>query len=476
MEPIDENSSPADSSPPVAGPVSRSGRRGLIPFLVIWFGQTVSVFGSQLAGFALGVWVFQTTGSATQFAIISTLSILPGIVLMPFAGALVDRWDRRTAMLVADAVAGLSALVLGVFFYLQMADVWTIGATLAVSSTCHAVRWPALSASVPLLVPKKHLGRAAGLQQTGYAGSQILAPLLGAALLGIVGVWGIVMINCGSFFVAVASLVPIRIPRPTADSGATEAGRTLRQDITFGWHYLRQRRGLMGLLLLLAGSNFSLGMAQVLLTPLVLSFGTPQELSYVLFSAGIGMLAGGLLMGVWGGPRRRIAAILVCLSVEATLLIGVGILPSIPIIAVSVLLIMGSVQIGQACSQTIWQTKVAPEVQGRVFSMRSMIATASQPIAYMAAGPLADYVFEPLLLPGGALSGSLGQILGVGPGRGMGLIFVALGVLTILWVGVGLRSRRLRNLEEDLPDAIDSLTTRDLPRRHANERQPVTAP
>ncbi len=453
--------------------IVRIERTGMKRFLVLLIGRTVSIFGSNLAGFALGVWIYQTTHSATQFAITSTLAVLPGIVLMPFAGAIVDRWDRRHVIIAADAVAGVSALALGLLFYFNLANTWTIASTLAVGSACQAFRWPAVNASIPLMVPKRHLSRAAGLQQTGMAIGQILAPLLGAALLGFIGVWGIVMINCASFLFAIATILPLEIPSPPKSSENLR-GRSLRDDIVYGWHYIQDRPGLMGLLILFAGTNFALGTAEILLTPLVLSFGTAKQLSVVLFVAGLGTLAGGLAMGIWGGPRRKVVGIFTSLFVEGALLMLSGIRPSIPLIAATVLLAMASIQVGQACSQAIWQVKVAPDVQGRVFSTRSMIATITQPVAFMLAGPLADFVFEPLFMPDGALASSLGRAVGVGAGRGIGFMFVIMGVLMLAAATLGLRSRRLRFLEEDLPDAIDDVSPASL--RRAIENEPAGAP
>jgi DHA3 family macrolide efflux protein-like MFS transporter len=424
-------------------------------FLIIWFGQVVSRLGSGFTGFALGVWVYRRTGSVTQLALISFFTLAPAVLMSPFAGALVDRWDRRRAMLLSDSGAGASSLALALLFFGGRLETWHICLVVAVSSLFQSLQWPAFSAATTLLVGKQNLGRANGLNQMGQAAAQIAAPVLAGALVGRIGVPGIILVDAATFLFAVATLLAVRIPRPEVSAEGAAGRGSLVSEAAYGWTYLTRRPGLLTLLGLFATVNFSVGMLTVLITPLVLSFASAGTLGTVLSIASSGLLVGGLAMAAWGGPARRMHVIFAALLMQALVLFLGGARASAPLITAAAFLYLLGFPIINACSQAIWQTKVAPDVQGRVFAMRQMIALSCMPLAQLAAGPLADFVFKPLLAAGGPLAGSLGRIMGVGPGRGIGLLLMALGIANLLVLAAAWSYPRLRGVEDEVPDAIE---------------------
>jgi MFS transporter, DHA3 family, macrolide efflux protein len=419
-------------------------------FLVIWFGQVVSRLGSGLTGFALAVWVYQRTGSVTQLALISFSLTLPAVLISPFAGTLVDRWDRRWALILSDSGSGLCTLAIALLVWSGRSEIWLIYLALAVSSVFQSVQWPAFSASTSLLVRKQDLGRANGLAQLGLAIAQVLAPVLGAALLATIHLAGVILVDFLTFAFAILTLALVRVPRPVR---AEAARGSLWHEAGQGWRYLRQRPGLLGLLTLFATTNFSVGMVTVLITPLVLSFATPAVLGPVLSVAGAGMLVGGVAMSAWGGPRRRVVGIFVPLLVQVAALLAGSLRPSAPLIAGAAFVFMLGFPIINACSQAIWQTKVAPDVQGRVFAIRQMVALSAIPLAQLLAGPLSDRVFRPLLVAGGPLAGSVGRVLGVGPARGIALLFMALAMVNLLVLARTWSNPQVRRVDEEIPDA-----------------------
>lgn len=434
-----------------------AGRR-FRSFVLIWFGQLISLTGSGLTGFALGVWVFQRTGSVTLFALISLFTTLPGIVFSPVAGALVDRWDRRQAMILSDAGAALCTLSLALLLLANRLEVWHIYIGMGISSAFSAFQWPAYSAATTLLVPKEHLARASGMVQMSRAVAQIASPALAGALMGVIGVGGVMLLDFAAFVFAVCTLLLARVPRPeTTPEGKAGQGSLLRE-AAYGWTYIRTRPGLLGLLLFFAASNFATGIVQVLFTPLVLGFATTAVLGLLLSIGGTGLLAGGLTMSVWGGPRRRVYGILGSHLVMGVTLFALGVPPRAWLIGACAFLALFTVPISNGCSQAIWQSKTAPDVQGRVFAVRRMIAWASLPLAHILAGPLADRVFEPLMAEGGPLASTVGQMLGVGPGRGIGLLFMILGFMILLVTLLAGLYPRLRQVESELPDAIADST------------------
>ena len=436
----------------------RQGARpaGFRSFFVIWLGQLVSLTGSGLTGFALGVWVYQRTGSVTQFALIALFTSLPGIVLSPLAGALVDRWDRRWAMILSDTGAGLCTVSVALLLWAGRLEVWHIYVTMALSSTFSAFQWPAYSAATTLLVPREQFGRASGMVQLGEAVALIVAPSLAGVLIGIVQVQGVILIDLLTFVFAVLTLALVHVPRPEATAEGQAGQGSLLQEAVYGWQYIRARSGLLGLLLLFAATNFAVGVVRVLFTPLVLSFTTPVVLGTILSIGGLGFLAGSLVMSAWGGPQMRVSGIYLFLLLQASMLVFAGFPPRVPLLAVAAFGYFFGVPIVNGCSQAIWQSKTAPDVQGRVFAVRRMIAWSSMPLAYLAAGPLADRIFEPLLAEGGALASSVGQIIGTGQGRGIGLLYIVLGLAKLSATAVGFSYRPLRRVESELPDVVAS--------------------
>jgi DHA3 family macrolide efflux protein-like MFS transporter len=438
--------------------VDRAARQAALPkmsiFTLVWFGQVVSLMGSGLTGFALGVWVYQRTGSITQFALIAICSRLPGIVIAPIAGALIDRCDRRRAMIYSDIGAGLTVLSIALLYIAGHLEVWHICLAMTANSALSAFQWPAYSAATTMLVPKKHFGRAAGMVQTGEALGQVVSPALGGVLLAAISLHGIFLVDFATFLFSIATLFLVRIPAPSKTSQDVEVKKSLTNEVIYGWRYITSRPGLLALLIFFAATNFLGGFILVLTTPLVLSFATAPVLGTVLSIGGSGMLFGSIVMSAWGGPSRRINGVLGFQVLSGLCFILAGLRASAGLVAVAAFFFFFSLPFISGSSQAIWQSKVSPEVQGRVFAVRRMIAWSSVPLSYMVAGPLAEYVFEPLLARGGPLAGSVGRLIGTGPGRGIGFLFVIMGGLTLLIVVCGYFYPRLRLLEDEVIDTI----------------------
>jgi MFS family permease len=228
------------------------------------------------------------------------------------------------------------------------------------------------------------------------------------------------------------------------------------RDAIFGWKYLRERPGLFGLLSYYAVVNFFLSLSGVLLGPMILSAHTEKELGIAQAVGGVAILIGGFLIGAWGGPKRRkIWGVIAAIGLSSLGYLVAGLSPSIYVISAGQFVILFFIPISAALSQAVWQVKVPPDVQGRVFSIRAMIAWSIIPLANLVAGPLADQVFEPLMTEGGALADTfVASIIGAGPGRGIGLVFIFSAVFLFVSSILAFRSPRLRNVEEEIPDAI----------------------
>jgi MFS family permease len=422
---------------------------GARTFLLIWVGQVVSLVGSGLTSFVLGVWVYQLTGSATQFALIFASASIPGVLLSPLAGEVVDRHDRRRVMIAADCGAALSTVTILVLFLGGRLEVWHVYLATAATAVCNAFQAPAYAASIPLLVPREQLGRVNGLVQVERAAA-IISPALAAGLIAAVGVSGVIMIDLVTFAFATGTLLLVRIPRPAATAhGAAAAQGTLLQRAGYGWRYLMQRSGLMWLVVLLAVSNFFIGLASVMVQPLILSFSSVGMLGRLMLAGGSGMLAGSLVMGAWGGPKRRIHGVLGAMFLGGVFLFLHGLAPSALLIAFVAPAFLFTVPVMMGSTMAILQSRVPGDVQGRVFAATRMLLQAAVPLAYVSAGPLADYLFEPLMAPGGALAGSLGALIGVGDGRGVALMFMLSGLVAAGLAVAGSLNPRVRRVEDE---------------------------
>jgi DHA3 family macrolide efflux protein-like MFS transporter len=428
--------------------------KGMRTFVLIALAQFVSITGSLLSSFALGIWVYQKTGSATELAFITLFATLPNILISPLAGTLVDRWDRRKTIILSECGLSLTILALALLLQLGRLAVWEIYLVTAINSIILAFLRPAYAVITPLLVPKEQLGRAMGIGQATFAAGQLIGPILAGVLVTTIKIQGVLLIDYLSFFFPIITLLSLRIPQPERTAEAAGAQGSLWREARYGWSYLQTRPGLLGLLVLLAIVNFSAGIITVLVTPLVLSFSTPIALGTLNSIAGVGLLGGSVAMGIWGGPKRRIRGVIGFMLLCGFFIALGGLRASIPLLTVAAFGYFFSLPLITGCTTAIWQSKIAPDVQGRALAISSMVMTSTLPVAALIAGPLADKVFEPLLVKGGLLASTVGQIIGVGTGRGIGLMFIIVGLLTLIFTLMGFLNPRIRLVEDELPDML----------------------
>jgi MFS family permease len=420
----------------------------------VWSGQFVSLIGTGLTTFALAIWVFQETGSTTQLALVLLASQAPQLIVTPLAGAMADRWDRRWMMILADTGAGLATLAIATLLLTDTLEIWHLYIALAFSGSFEAFQWPAYSAATTLLVPKEHHGRAAGMVQLAEAIARVIAPAVAGVVLVVAGLGAVIAIDVVTFVLAVGSLLFVRFPRPEVSEVGKAAESSIRADIRFGWDYIKARPGLLALLAYFGSVNLVFGFIGVLIFPLGLAVASEAGLGTAFSIGGLAMVAGSLLMSAWGGPKRRVYGVFAAdVAIGLALILG-GLRPSIAYVTAGAAIAFFVIPMGNGSSQALWQAKVEPDVQGRVFAVRRLLAQVTGPLALIAAGPIADSWFEPLLAADGALAGTVGAVIGTGPGRGIGFLFIILGVLSIALTIAAYAYPRLRNVEFEIPDAI----------------------
>ena len=366
-------------------------------FFTIWGGQAFSLFGSSLVQFALVWYLTKETGSATVLATATLVALLPQIFLGPFVGALVDRWNRRTIMIVADSSIAVATLGLMWLFATGRIEVWHIFLLMGVRSLGGAFHHPAMTSSTSLMVPEKHLARVAGANQTLQGIINIAAPPLGALLIELISTQNVLFIDVGTAVLAILPLFFISIPQPpqqVAQANGDTQKTTYWQDLRAGFAYVAKWPGLLGLIILAMMLNFLLSPASAL-TPLVVTKifnGGALELGWVESASGLGIIIAGVLLGIWGGFKRRIVT-----SFSGIIGIGLGIMlvgfiPSnMLFLLMAASFLIGFAQVfANGPLSAIFQSSVAPEMQGRVFSLLGAGATAMMPLGLLIAGPVSD--------------------------------------------------------------------------------------
>lgn len=428
---------------------------GMVGFSIVWFGQLVSLLGSGMTTFAISIWAWQETGQATALALAGFFGFGPTILLSPFAGAIVDRYNRKLVMMLSDLAAGLATVALLILYSSGQLELWHIYLANAFAGAFAAFQFPAYSAAVTTMMEKKHYARATGMLSLAESASGIFAPVLAGALLGFIGIGGIMTFDIITFLVAIAALLVVHIPEPRiTQDGLRSRGNFFRESF-FGFRYIFEKPGLLGLQLVFFAINFIAMFSFILIAPMILARTGNNELALgsVQSIGSIGGLIGGLVLSAWGGPKRKVNGVLIGMIVISLSqgLIGIG--QALVIWAAGNFIVAFTLPILNGSNQAIWQSKVAPDVQGRVFATRRLIAQITAPVAMLLAGPIADQIFEPAFMPGGALADSmLAGVVGTGPGAGMGMMFVISAVLGVVVGLSGYAFPVVRNVEEDLPD------------------------
>ena len=424
---------------------------GARAFYAITFGQFVSLIGSGMTRFGLGIWVLRETGDTTAYTAMLFFAILPMGIGSIFTGTLIDILNRRVVMLAGNAVASLSTLVAALLYFSGALEIWHLYIVLTVNGIANAFVVPSMEASVPMLVKRENLGRASGLTQMVTSLEVIIAPAIAGMLIVSVGLGLIFIVDFVTFSASVLALALSAIPQPAPDPERERSN--LMGEFVFGLRYIAERPPFVYLMVFFAITMFLMpGIGYALSTPLALIFADERAAGLIQSSFGAGALVSGMLLTAWGGPRRRMDGMLVAAALAGMASVVVGLRESIMLMALGVFFIGVTFMFMFGLNRVIWQVKAAPDVLGRIFSLRVALSMGAMSLGVLSGGPLAQHVFEPLMADGGILAGSVGKLIGVGEGRGIALIYVLTGLSLITLVVVSTLTRNLRFIEDILPD------------------------
>jgi DHA3 family macrolide efflux protein-like MFS transporter len=430
-----------------------SQKRGLRTFYTLIATQTFSLIGSQMTSLAIGIWVYNETGNASPLAMAAFFAAVPRLVASSVAGVLADRWDRRHVMVIADAGQAVGTALLMFSFVSGEFQLWHLYAVSAWQAAFGMFQGPAFQASVTILIPDEHRTRANALLQLRGPAAGILAPAMAGLLFALVDAAGVMIIDLITFVVAIVVVWLVHIPRPVQTAEGRAAQGTVWQEALVGIKYLWSRRPLFVLLTSATLVNFFFGGVGVLFTPYILSTTGSETLLGTLMSVfSAGAIAGGIIIGVWGGTRRRVDMILPGIAVAGAFFALFGFSRAPALMALMLAGLTLPIPMVNASFDAILQAKTPPDLQGRVFSAVSQVAMFFSPIAFLLAGPLADHVFEP------AVSGPhwhlVEPLVGSSTGAGISLMFIISGSAIVVTALAFYALPWVRRLETELPDYV----------------------
>ncbi len=429
---------------------------GMFGFSIVWLGQIISVLASGMTAFAMTIYMYQQTKSAFAMSWVQVAYITPFLIMSPIAGVMVDRYNRKTMMMVSDIGGGIATLLLFILFFTNHMQFWYLYVLTAVIGIGTTFQWPAYSAAISVMIPKEQYGRANGMMSLIEAGPGVVSPLLAGMLLPFIGIGGILFIDSITYVIAILALVMVFIPQPARTADGQAAQGSMLKEAAFGFKYMFERPSLLGLQLIFFFGNLFSGISGAVLAPMILARTNQSTfaLGSVQSAASAGMLIGGVLMSVWGGFRKRVHGVLAGWIFSGLVSMVIFSFGRGTFYWATALLIGGLVvPLINGSNQAIWQAKVAPDLQGRVFSARRLIAWFTNPISPVIGGALADFVFEPAMkVQGAGLTPIFGSAFGSGPGSGMAILFLLCGIGAI-FVGLsGYFNPAVRSAETVLPD------------------------
>ncbi|WP_373688757.1 MFS transporter [Brevibacillus daliensis] len=413
-------------------------------FLVLWTGEWISSIGSGLTAFALGIYVYQMTQTATSVALVTLCAFLPSIVLSPIGGVLADRFDRRLMMIVGDLCSAFGLVFILVTMLLGDPPLWQICLGVTISSVFVSLLEPAYKASITDLLTEEQYAKASGLVQLAASSKYLLSPAIAGILFGIMDIKGILIIDIATFLVTLFAVMAVK--RNLQVIQKAKAHQPFVKDLKEGWDALVSAKGVLQLTIILSVITFYVGFLQTLYTPMLLPFTDSKTLGTVMSVSAIGMLLGSLIIGIFSINSKYANVLAISLGFAGMFFSLVGMTTNIYFIAGAGFLFFTALPFINTSADVMIRRRIANETQGRAWGIIGILSQLGYVAAYAIAGVLADHVFNPLLREGGMLASTVGKVIGTGEGRGIGLLIIVSGFLMVLLAFVIPRIKSIRTL------------------------------
>lgn len=417
-------------------------------FLLLWSGDFISAIGSGLTSFGLGVYIFQQTGKASLMALITLFAFLPSLLLAPLAGVLADRYDRRTLMIIGDSFSAVGLLFILGSLLQGEAQFWQICVGVTISSVFASLLEPAYKATITDLLTPEQYSKASGLVQIAGSAKYLISPVLAGFLLTISDIRLLLVLDICTFFVTVATTLTVKKGLQTKKTRKDGQNFSFTLELRAGWNALSGQKGILTLVVMGSLITFCLGFIQTLASPMILSFSDSVSLGTLMTVITLGMLVSSIVLGgitIKKGYARMLSVSLFGAGVFMALF---GLRENILFMGAAGFLFFAMLPFANASLDYLLRTNIDNRMQGRAWGLIGLISQLGYVAAYAVSGLLADYLFTPLLLPGDALSGNVGKVLGVGAGRGIGLLIVLAGILLCITSLILLCMKSIRDLED----------------------------
>lgn len=414
-------------------------------FMTIWVGEFISSIGSGMTAFAVAIYVYQQTASVTLVSLVALLAFLPMIVLSPVGGILADRYDRRLMMILGDSLSVIGLLVIFVSIQTGRGGILSVCVGVTISSIFVSLLEPAYRATVTDLLSEDEYARSCALVQIAANAKYLLSPFIAALILSVTDIRAILLFDMATFLVTVLTLSSVRKSIPT--SKPREGNFSIFTEFKEGLGSITSDKGVRSLVVLMAWMCFFIGFIQTLMTPMILSFADVKALGIMESLSAVGMLVGSVAIGIVNIKKDYAKILTFSLLVAGIFMALTGTTTTIWLLVVFCMLFFTALPFVNTCADVLIRISLPNEVQGRAWGMISFLTQIGFVAAYALCGVLADYVFEPMLAEDGLLAGRVGSVIGVGEGRGIGLMIIVAGVVMVVFAGIFGLKKSIREME-----------------------------
>jgi len=414
--------------------------------MTIWIGELISSIGSGMTAFAVSIYVYQLTRSATMVSVAALLAFLPTILLSPVGGILADRYDRRLMMIIGDSFSVAGLLFIFISIQTGHGGVLPVFAGITISSVFVALLEPAYRATVTDLLSEDEYAKASGLVQIAANSKYLISPFLAGLILSVTDIRAILIIDMSTFFVTVFTIAlvrkSIRAVKPNKDDNFN-----FFREFKDGMKSITCDKGVSSLVVLMAFMCFFVAFIQTLMAPMILAFADAKTLGIMESVSAVGMLIGSVVIGILNIKKNYSGILMISLMADGVFMAMAGTTTNIYMIVIFCILFFAALPFANTCAEVLVRIRIPNAVQGRAWGMISILTQMGFVAAYAVCGALADYIFGPMLMEDGILAGSLGRIIGTGEGRGIGLMLIIAGIIMFAFAFIFGSGKSIKELE-----------------------------